>query len=584
MRFSVINNLNKIIKVKKPPVVTIMGHVDHGKTTLLDYLRNSQIVKQEFGGITQHIGAFVVPFKQKKRTELVTFLDTPGHAAFHSMRQRGANVTDIVVLVVACDDGVLDQTIESIRFAKKSEVPIIVAVNKIDKFTDQNELNKSLRYIRQQLIVHDVISEADGGEVQLVKISALKGIGVEDLKESILALAETLLLEAEINCPAGGHVIESLVHPHRGKLCTVLVDKGQIKKGDYLISGTTNWCKVRALFDERQQMKQECGPGLPIQVIGWRGNEVPSAGDPVMQVPTEAEAKRIITQFQQEKVLERAQSDAEQAAERARQYYEVYREKLKEKQESGFRYRPIRYHPRGQRPKQDQDDPMADLKINVLLKCDVDGSLEAILEMMDSYDKDNRQTVKLDIMHYGVGAITENDLLMASSFPNSVIYGFNVKAADQKIMLKAKQSGVTIKLYNVIYHLYDDLKLRISEKLPEQEKEEELGRADVLQEFVVKEKKKKGVHVAGCRCTRGILRKDCKYKLIRNRTEVIAEDLKVYTLKHLKDEVSEIEKDKECGISFMDHEDLEFKPGDALVAYEMKKFKPKLKWDLKGFT
>lgn len=565
-------------------MVTIMGHVDHGKTTLLDNLRHSQIVKQEFGGITQHIGAFVVPFKQKNKTELVTFLDTPGHAAFASMRQRGANVTDIVVLVVACEDGVLDQTVESIRYAKNSNVPIIVAVNKIDKYPDKKDLEKNIDLVRKQLIVHDIVTEADGGEVQLVGISALKGIGIEDLKEAILALAETLDLTAEINCPASGHVIESLIDPHRGKLCTILVDRGQLTKGSCLIAGTRNWAKIRALFDERGRLRQSCSPGEPVQVTGWREGELPAAGDPVMQVQNEAEAKSIIHKFRLEQVEQKAIDDAKEAADRAKEFHRLYKQKLMEKRESGRFYSRIFMTPRGQRPKETTSEDDANTKINLILKCDVDGSLDALLDLLDTYDKDNRQPVKLDLMHYGVGQISDNDYLMASSFPNSVIYGFNVKPANQKLLVQAKKDGISIKLFNVIYHLIDDLKSRLSEKIPEIDQEYEVGRANVLQEFIIKETNKKRVHVAGCRCSRGSLkRSDVFYKLLRNN-EIIAQDMQVKTLKHVKEDVKEIEKERECGISFKEYEELEFKPGDILTCYEKRKVKPKLKWDLKGFS
>lgn len=594
---------------KRPPVVTIMGHVDHGKTTLLDNLRNSQIVKQEFGGITQHIGAFVVPFKQKGKTELVTFLDTPGHAAFAEMRQRGANLTDIVVLVVACDDGVLDQTAESIKFAQNSKVPIIVAINKIDKYTSEKEVDKSIDLIRKQLMVHNVITEAEGGDVQLVKISALNGIGVEYLKEAILALAETLELQAEINCRPSGRVIESQVDQHRGKLCTVLVQEGQLRKGDVIVAGTTNWARVRALFDERQQLRQVCDPGLPIQVTGWREEDLPSAGDPIVGVESEPEAKKIMAEFRHQRSLDKANKDAQEYARRSEQFMKLYREKLSEKREAGRRYGRIFFSERGKRLKESVSTGDEERKINLVLKCDVDGSLEAILNLLDTYDKHDKQLVKLDVMHYGVGSITDNDLVLASSFANSVIYGFNVTPINQKILPKAKQEGVPVRLFNVIYHLYDDLKLRLAEKLPELEREVEIGRAVVIQEFVYREHKRK-IHIAGCRCSRGVLRSDSLYKLLRNN-ELLGEGFKVRSLKHLKDEVKEIEKDRECGISLTLPTDIndngvglveqqaakssggqskasvveiEFKPGDTLIAYTKQKYKPKLKWEAKGFA
>lgn len=568
----------------RPPVVTIMGHVDHGKTTLLDHLRNSQIVKQEFGGITQHIGAFVVPFKHLDKKELVTFLDTPGHAAFSSMRQRGANITDIVILVIACEDGVLDQTIESIGHAKASEVPIIVAINKVDKFPNKNDLEQRIETIRNELRVHDVVTEADGGDVQLVKISALHGIGVDDLKESLLAQAETLELKAEMDCPMQGRVVESKLDPHRGKMCTVLVQRGRLVKGSSVVAGSgRNWAKVRSLFDERGHVTQSCDPGLPILVTGWRGDHLPSPGDVIDEVKNETEAKAIAMAFKEEQDRIRALQDAEEASKRAEEYQKVYKEKLIEKQKSGFVYRPVRYCERGVRLKEIVDDENRDRKLNLVLKCDVDGSLEALLEILDTYDPHNNQLVQLDLLHYGVGDISDNDLIMASSFKGSVIYGFNVKPSNQKILIKAKQDGVPLKIFNVIYHLIDDLKLRMTEKLPELERHEEFGRASVIEEFVISEKGKKKFHVAGCKCTKGSFTRSLEYKLLRNN-ELIAKDMKVKTLKHFKDDVNEILKGRECGISFEGNENLEFKPGDILIGYERGKFKPKLKWDLKGFS
>lgn len=566
--------------VPRPPVVTIMGHVDHGKTTLLDYLRNSRIVEQEFGGITQHIGAFVVPFKQKQQ---VTIIDTPGHAAFAGMRQRGANVTDIVVLVIACEDGVLDQTIESIEHTKRSNVPLIVAINKIDIFPKAKDLENQVNIIRRQLMVHDVITEQDGGEVQLVKISALKGVGIESLKESIIALADTLELKADIECPMKGCVIESKLDSHRGQLCTILVQQGRLTKGSYLVAGGYNWARVRALFDERGQLRPSCDPGFPVLVTGWREERLPAPGEFIYQVKNESEAKHITRSFLEEQAKIKASKDAEAAAQKAEQHYEVYKEKLAEKIKSGYLYRPIFYNQKGVRSKETEEDKYHDKKINLVLKCDVDGTLEALLGILDTYDPHNNQLIKLDIMHYGVGDIVQNDLIMASSFKNSLIYGFNVKPADQKLLIQAKQEGVTLRTFKVIYSLIDDLKARITEMMPDVEQHEELGRASVIEEFVITEKGKKKIHVAGCRCTKGAINRSLNYKLLRNN-ETLVTGLKVNTLKHVKDDVKEIAKGRECGISFEENEDLEFKPGDILVGYEIKKFKPKLKWDLKGFS
>jgi len=529
--------------MKRPPVVTIMGHVDHGKTTLLDYLRKSQIVKSEFGGITQHIGAFVVPFKNDK----VTFIDTPGHAAFAAMRQRGARVTDIIILVVACEDGLMDQTIESIECAKKNDVPLIVAVNKCDKFSrDQKVLDARVESIRRDLIVHDVITEQDGGDVQLVKISALQGTGVEELKESIVALAETLELTADEKCMAAGHILESRVDPHKGKLCTILVQRGTVSKGSLLLAGNKNWAKVRALYDEHGKQKSRCPPGEPAQVTGWREEDPPSAGDLVIEVASEAEAKSVVNQYK----LGRFERKS----------------KIRKKTSN---------------TDDDVEIEPIENKLNIVLKCDVDGTLGTLLDVLDTYDSDQ---VGIDLAHFGVGAISENDYIMAASFPNSVIYGFNVKCHDPSIMVRAKREGVPIRMYNVIYQLIDDLKQRLEERIPEAEKEQELGRALVAQDFVIDVTKKRKVHVAGCRCRLGVLKKsDVFYKLIRNE-EVVVSDMIVNTLKHLKDDVKKIEKDQECGISFIGHDDLEFKPNDTLVCYEKVRYRPKLDWNTRHFS
>lgn len=571
----------KAIFVKRPPVVTIMGHVDHGKTTLLDYLRNSQIVKQEFGGITQHIGAFVVPFERPnaKQAELLTFLDTPGHAAFASMRQRGANITDIIVLVVACEDGVLNQTVESIEYAKASDVPIIVAVNKIDKYPNNKELLNNIEILKRQLICYDVKAEEDGGDVQLVKISALKGTGVEELKEAILALSETLNLQVRIDCNVSGRVIESSMDIARGKICTILVQMGELRKGHYLVAGY-NWAKVRCLYDEHGQLKQTCRPGFPIQVTGWREPEIPAAGDIIVQVASEAEARARVCKLNEERVRERAAIDAKAAKVKQIEHHKEYTSLRMANIEIGAKYRSIYNDRLNDRSKKSSD--VEEAKVNLILKCDVDGSLEALLELLDTYNENNKQPVILDIMHSGVGPITRNDLVLASSFSDSIIYGFNVKLSDKNLILDAKRQGVDLKLFNVIYHLIDDLKSRISERIPDVEQEFEIGIAYVLQEFVVRLAGGKKTPVAGCRCSRGLLKKDVLYRLVRN-SEVLAEGLQVDSLKQLKDDVKEIVKDQECGISFLDQTDLRFQPGDQIIAYELRKHKPKLKWNLKGF-
>lgn len=531
------------LSTKRPPVVTIMGHVDHGKTTLLDCLRKSRIVDQEFGGITQHIGAFVVPFKKDK----VTFIDTPGHAAFAAMRKRGSSITDIIILVIACEDGVMEQTKESINCAKQNGVPMIVAINKCDRLADdEKKLSERMTVIRRQLIVNDVVTEPDGGDVQIVKISALKGTGVDDLKESVVALAETLELQSEVDCMVSGHIIESSANKQYGKLSTLLVDRGKLKKGTILVSGRRNWAKVRNIMDESGKQLSECGPGEPAKVTGWREDELPAAGDLVIEVQDEKEARSIINRS-------------------AASHYET-RKVVKSKKSSTNATNV--FNP--------------DLNtLHLILKCDADGSLGTILDIFDTYDM---RQINLDVAHFGVGAITENDYRMASSVPSSVLYGFNVGFVDPKLQIRAKQDGVPVKVYNVIYNLIDDLKKRMTELIHDAERDEIVGKALVMQEFVVDETRKLKVHVAGCRCNHGTFKRhDTLFKLIR-KDEVIASDMKVRSLKHVKDDRNEIKQDEDCGISFLGHEDLVFKPNDTLVCYSRIRYKPKLQWDIQGFA
>lgn len=383
--------------MRRPPVVTIMGHVDHGKTTLLDSLRKSEIVKQEHGGITQHIGAFVVYLDENKSIEnTVTFLDTPGHAAFKSMRERGANVTDVVILVVAADDGVMEQTIESIQFAKAANVPLIIAVNKIDKVSD---LNSSLDLVKSGLNAQGIIFEEDGGEYQAVKISALKGIGISEIKEAVLAQAELMELKSYVDASCEAVVIESTLHPHRGKLATLLVLDGSLKRGDYIVAGSSAWAKVRSMFDEWGNVLNECKPGFPVQVIGWRDDVIPEAGEKVYQMPNEKVIKEVVKSIKTKLKAEKAFSDAIKAEEKSEEHLQKYKKELAELRAAGVRYK----RKKNSRPREKQLRNELDEKtISVLVKCDVNGSLEVLLDVFNSFPNDVSD-VQVDLVHFGVG-------------------------------------------------------------------------------------------------------------------------------------------------------------------------------------
>ena len=578
--------INKMVRngsqeVSRVPVVTIMGHVDHGKTTLLDRLRKSELVKQEFGGITQHIGAFVVSLDNQNRSKsknLVTFLDTPGHKAFSAMRERGANITDIVVLVVAIDDGVMEQTIESISFANSSKVPIIVVINKIDK---SSNFKKDLEYLKNGLRAHGIVLEEDGGDIQSIKLSALKGTGLEELKEAILALAETLEIKSCVDGSVGAVVLESSVDPRKGKSVSILVQRGTLKKGDIIIAGQHSWAKVRSMFDEWGNVVDKCLPGFPVQVIGWREDELPDAGDIVWQLDSEKHVKDLINLVKTRDRRIRAEIDANAAQKKMEEHLKTYKEELIALRSAGIRYK--RKKNRGPREKMIKDEDQSN-KLNTIVKCDVNGSLEVLLNIFESYPNDKSEA-KIDLLHYGVGAITENDVELAACFDRSVIYAFNIGAVNPQINKLAKDLGVSIKRFNVIYHLVDDLRKEISDRLPLIDEENVFGEGLVLQEFVVNERHKK-IPVAGVRCVKGILKKsNSLYKVIRKGQEV-ASNLKVSSMRHLKDEVESIKKEVECGLKFdgiSGLEGLRFEAHDSIVCYEIKKIKQKTKWIPKGF-
>ncbi|CAB3375148.1 Hypothetical predicted protein [Cloeon dipterum] len=541
--------------VRRPPVVTIMGHVDHGKTTLLDSLRNTRVVDSEFGGITQHIGAFSVVLPSSK--DRVTFLDTPGHAAFTAMRARGADSTDIVVLVVAADDGVMEQTVESIRMAKEANVPIIVAINKIDK------PKADVDYTRKMLLTQGIELEEFGGDIQSVPISALKGTNLKTLIEAIALQAEIMDLKAEPTGYMEGVVIESKTDPGRGKLSTALVQRGTLRKGCILVAGTA-WAKVRAMFDDTGRPLTEAPPATPVEILGWR--ELPSAGDEIIEVESERVAQEVLKYRMDKQREEKLENAKEVIAQKAAEHHKVYRTTLEERRRLGW-YRVRRTGPREKESKETDGHP----ELNIIVKGDVDGSVEAILDVLDTYDDEKR--CKLSLIHYGVGQVTENDLELASTF-DSLVYTFNLDT-PKKTKDLAKQKSVLVKPHNVIYKLVDDIKDEISKMLPLKKVEDVIGEANVLQFFEVTVGKTK-VGVAGSRCTKGLLKRASQARVLRSG-EVIYEG-KVFQLRHLKEEVESIKKDVECGVR-LDKSGFEFEPGDIIQCYSIREEPQTCEWD-----
>ncbi|MDX1819515.1 MAG: translation initiation factor IF-2 [Paracoccaceae bacterium] len=494
----------------RPPVVTIMGHVDHGKTSLLDAIRNAKVVASEAGGITQHIGAYQV---KTDKGALLTFLDTPGHAAFTSMRARGAHVTDIVVLVVAADDAVMPQTVEAINHAKAAKVPMIVAINKIDK----PEANPTK--VRTDLLQHEVVVEAMSGDVQDVEVSALTGLGLDDLLEAIALQAEILELKANPNRFAEGAVIEAKLDVGRGPVATVLVQKGTLKQGDIFVVGE-QWGKVRALIDDKGERITEAGPSVPVEVLGLNGT--PEAGDVLNVVETEAQAREI-AEYRANAAKEK------RAAVGAATTLDQLMAKAK------------------------ADQSVAELPI--VVKADVQGSAEAIVQAMEKIGNDE---VRVRVLHSGVGAITETDVGLAEA-SGAPIMGFNVRA-NASARNTANQKGVEIRYYSVIYDLVDDVKKAASGLLSNEIREKFIGYAQIKEVFKVS-----GVgKVAGCLVTEGVARRSAGVRLLRD--DVVIHEGNLKTLKRFKDEVKEVTSGQECGMAFENYEDV--RPGDVIEIFE----------------
>ena len=500
---------------ERPPVVTIMGHVDHGKTTLLDTIRESNVISSEAGGITQHIGAYQVEKNGKK----ITFLDTPGHAAFTTMRARGAKATDITVLVVAADDGVMPQTIEAINHSKAADVPIVVAVNKMDK----PEANPDR--VMQQLTEHGIIPEDWGGENIFVPVSALKGDGIDDLLEMILLQAEILELKANPDKRARGVVIEAELDKSRGAVATVLVQNGTLRVGDGIVVGT-QYGKVRAMINDRGRRVKEAPPSTPVEILGLSG--VPKAGEPFMVFEDEKKAKAI------------AQKRSERELEKERkQRSKVTLDDLFSKIQEG------------------------DMKeLNVIIKADVQGSAEA---MKSSFEKIDIEGVRVKIIHSGVGAVTESDVIFASA-SNAIIVGFNVRPEPNARKL-AEREHVDIRLHRVIYKAIDEIEAAMKGLLDPEYEEKIVGTLEVRQTFKIS---KVGT-IAGCYVQEGKVVRNSNVHVIRNG--IVIHEGKLDTLKRYKDDVREVTQGYECGLTIENYNDI--KEGDLIEVYVVEEVEKK---------
>ncbi|MEE6474318.1 hypothetical protein FKM82_010347 [Ascaphus truei] len=545
----------------RPPVVTIMGHVDHGKTTLLDQLRKTQVAAMEAGGITQHIGAFNVRLASG---ENITFLDTPGHAAFSAIRARGAQVTDIIILVVAADDGVMKQTVESIQHAKNAKVPTILCINKCDK-PDANPDR-----VKKELLSYDMVCEEFGGDIQAIHISALKGHNLQALAEATVTLAEVLELKADPTGPVEGTVIECRTDKGKGPVTTAIIQRGTLRKGSVLVAGRS-WAKVRLMFDENDTAVNQAGPSMPVEIVGWK--DLPSAGDEILEVGSEHQAREVVEWRKYVEEQERMQQDKEVIEAKQKEHKDTYKKNLESLSNLNWRQRKSAMYKANKqlmttRPAERTESDKPTLPL--ILKGDVDGSVEAILSIIDTYDAEDQ--CGLDLVHFGVGDISENDIDLAETF-KGVVYGFNVNSNKALQQLAAKKE-VTVKLHRVIYHLVEDLKEELSSKLSPLIEEIVKGEASVLATFDVTAGKKK-VEVAGCRVQKGILDKKLKFKLVRNK-DVIWEG-SLTTLKHHKDDVQTVKTGVECGLSL--DKDVDLKVGDEIICFEEKEVKQKISWD-----
>ena len=531
---------DKTFLLPRPPVVTIMGHVDHGKTTLLDYLRKSSVAASEHGGITQHIGAFMVPMPSGRT---ITFLDTPGHAAFLSMRQRGANVTDIVILVVAADDSVKPQTIEAIKHAQAANVPMIVAINKVDKE------GSNIERVKQDLARHGVDIEDFGGETQVVCVSGKTGQGMDELEDAAVALADILDMRAETDGQAEGWILEATTKKG-GRVATVLVRLGTISPGNIMVAGST-WTRVRTLRNEAGLEIHSAGPGTPVEVDGWR--EQPEAGDEVLQAPNEQTAKEVVD-------LRRGRLEQKKLAADVTAVNEARQEQSKREQEQ-FEEQPGEPDAEGVVSAEQQQRTTGVKEVYFVIKADVSGSVEAVLNSVSGL---GNEEVRPHILRSAVGPVAEFDVDHAAAAKGHII-SFN-NPLDQNISRMAEAAGVQILDQNIIYRLIDDVRAKLSEHLAPVMTQRVLGEAEIAQVFEISTKGRKTSAIAGCKVRNGVVGRNAKARVVREG-KVVYDGL-LTSLKSAKKDVGEIRKGSECGMGFDNFE--AFKVGDQVQCYEEK--------------
>lgn len=500
---------HNVESLPRPPVVTVMGHVDHGKTSLLDYIRRTKVVAGEAGGITQHIGAYHVETPKG----VITFLDTPGHEAFTAMRARGAQATDIVILVVAADDGVMPQTIEAIAHAKAAGVPIVVAVNKIDKEAANPER------IRQELTQHEVVCDEWGGDVQFVDVSAKKGLNIDKLLEAVLLEAEVLELTAPVDAPAKGLIVEARLDKGRGSVATLLVQSGTLRKGDMLLVGSS-FGKIRAMSDENGKPINEAGPSIPVEILGL--SDVPKAGEDALVLEDEKKAREVAL-FRQGKFR-----DVRLAKQQAAKLENMFNNMGCEQAQN----------------------------LPIIVKADVQGSYEALSGSLQKLSTDE---VRVQVLHSGVGGITESDVNLAIA-SGALIIGFNVRA-DASARKLAETEEVGIRYYNIIYDAIDDVKAAMSGMLSPEEKEQITGTVEIRQVISVS----KVGNIAGCMVTDGLVKRDSKVRVIRNNVVIHTGELS--SLKRYKDDVKEVKQGFECGLMIKNFN--EIMEGDQLECFDV---------------
>ncbi|KAL7076777.1 hypothetical protein ACQ4LE_004006 [Meloidogyne hapla] len=560
---------------KRAPIVAIMGHVDHGKTTLLDTLRRSNIVASEFGGITQHIGAFSVKLPTIGNIP-VTFLDTPGHSAFKAMRQRGAQATDIVVLVVAADDSVMEQTVDSIKYAKEAGVPIIVAVNKCDKPTAQPE------QVLNDLLKHDIIPEQFGGDTQVVNISALNGQGIDHLLESILLQSEIMQLCSTPKGLVEATVIESTNLPDLGLVCTAIINRGTLKKGTILVSGTC-WGQVKTLSNEFDKFLDEAGPSTPVRISGWK-DELPSPGELAFEVPDLSKAKKIVEYRRQKKMDTMFVDDMKIIEKKREEAREKYRQQRLELFKQGIIARAGHSPDSYTKPNEEEIAALEIPCLTLILRCDVDGALEALKNVLSTYDA--KEQVRLKIANANVGPLTEKDVELAADI-GAYTLSFNAPI-HQYIRDFAKRKGVPLEEFHVIYKLVDRLKELLTEKIPPLIERRLVGGGTVIRAYRLKDGQKKKQPIAGIRVDWGKMDRKCIWRFLRTgNASAEEENITLYEGSIMSMEcegqsINQATTDMQIGVAITD-KNVTYKEDDRVEVFEDVQLPQQIKWNPPGF-